>query len=70
MGAIHAPGRDLPHPRAQLPPSRPPFFEALVAENIGIGRPEDVSLVFARHAKSPSDRFGTSVVSRGTQVRI
>jgi len=46
------------------------FFEALVADNIGIGRPEDVSLVFARQPKSPSDRFGTRVVSRGTQVRI
>ena len=31
------------------------FFEALVADNIGIGRPEDVSLVFARQPKSKSD---------------
>ncbi len=46
------------------------FFEALVADNIGIGRPEEVSLVFARQAKSASDRFGTRVVSRGTEVRI
>jgi len=46
------------------------LFEALVADNIGIGRPEDVSLVFARQAKSPSDQFGTRIVSRGTEVRI
>lgn len=46
------------------------FFEALVADNIGIGRPEEVSLVFARRAKSASDRFGTRIVSRGTEVRI
>jgi hypothetical protein len=46
------------------------FFEALVADNIGIGRPEDVSLVFARKAKSINDRFGTRVVSPGTEVRI
>ena len=46
------------------------FFEALVADNIGIGRPEEVSLVFARQAKSPRDRFGTRIVSRGTDVRI
>ena len=46
------------------------FFEALVADNIGIGRSEEVSLVFARHARSPADRFGTRIVSRGTDVRI
>jgi hypothetical protein len=46
------------------------FFEALVADNIGIGRPEEISLVFARQAKSTTDRFATRVVSRGTDVRI
>jgi hypothetical protein len=46
------------------------FFEALVADNIQVGRPEQVSLVFARQAKSNSDRFGTRIVSRGTDVRI
>ena len=46
------------------------FFEALAADNIGIGRPEEISLVFARQAKSASDRFGTRIVSRGTEVRI
>ena len=30
------------------------FFEALVADNIGIGRPEEVSLVFARHLRRPT----------------
>ena len=46
------------------------FFKALVADNIGIGRPEDISLVFARQARSASDRFGTRIVSHGTEVRI
>ena len=46
------------------------FFEALVADNIAIGRPEEISLVFARQAKSKSDRFATRIVSRGTNVRI
>jgi len=44
------------------------FFEALVADNIGIGRPEE--LAFARRARSKSDRFATRVVSHGTDVRI
>ena len=30
------------------------FFEALVADNIGIGRPEEVSLVFARQLRRPT----------------
>jgi hypothetical protein len=46
------------------------FFEALVQDNIGIGRPEEISLAFARRASSKSDRFATHVVSRGTDVRI
>ncbi len=46
------------------------FFEALVADNIAVGRPEEVSLVFARQARSKNDRFGTRIVSRGTDVRI
>lgn len=46
------------------------FFEALVSDNIGIGRPEEISLAFARKARSKTDRFATRVVSRGTDVRI
>lgn len=30
------------------------FFESLVADNIGIGRPEEVSMVFARHLRRPT----------------
>jgi hypothetical protein len=47
------------------------FFEALVADNVGIGRPEEVSLVFARRVnKQTREPFGTRIVSRGTEVRI
>ena len=46
------------------------FFEALVQDNIGIGRPEEISLAFARQARSKTDRFATRIVSRGTDVRI
>jgi hypothetical protein len=47
------------------------FFEALVADNIGIGRPEEISLVFARRVtKRTRERFATRIVARGTDVRI
>ena len=47
------------------------FFEALVADNIGIGRPEEVSLVFARQVrKTTREPFGTRIFTAGTDVRI
>ena len=47
------------------------FFEALVADNIGIGRPEEVSLVFPRRVtKATREPFRTRIFSTGTDVRI
>jgi hypothetical protein len=47
------------------------FFEALVADNIGIGRPEEVSLVFARQLRRPTRHpYRTRIFSTGTEVRI
>ena len=47
------------------------FFEALVADNIGIGRPEEVSLVFARPLRRPTRHpYQTRIFSTGTDVRI
>jgi hypothetical protein len=47
------------------------FFEALVADNIGIGRPEQISIVFARQLRKTSKGpFATRVFSAGTDVRI
>jgi hypothetical protein len=51
------------------------FFEALVADNIGIGRPEQMAMVFAaqlrtRGPRSTKGRFGTRVFSPGTEVKI
>lgn len=47
------------------------FFEALVADNIGIGRPEEVSMVFARQLRRPTHhRYQTRIFSTGTEVRI
>ena len=47
------------------------FFEALVSDNIGIGRPEQVSIVFARPLRRPAKTdYGTRVFTTGTDVRI
>ena len=47
------------------------FFEALVADNIGIGRPEQVSMVFARQLRRPTHhRYQTRIFTTGTEVRI
>ncbi|HEY2651887.1 MAG TPA: hypothetical protein VGI50_08200 [Solirubrobacteraceae bacterium] len=47
------------------------FFETLVADNVGIGRPEQVSLVFARRVtKATREPFRTRVLSAGSDVRI
>jgi hypothetical protein len=47
------------------------FFEALVTDNIGIGRPEQVSTVFARPLRRPAKTsYGTRVFTTGTDVRI
>ncbi len=47
------------------------FFEALVADNIGIGRPAAVSVLFARRVqRNTQGIFRTRVFTEGTQVRI
>jgi hypothetical protein len=47
------------------------FFEALVADNIGIGRPGVVSILFARRVqRNTQSIFRTRVFTEGTQVRI
>ncbi len=47
------------------------FFEALVADNIAIGRPEQIAMVFARQLrKTTKSVFRTRVFDRGTDVKI
>ena len=47
------------------------LFEALVADNIGIGRPEQIAVVFARQVrKTTTGPFRTRVLSAGTDVKI
>ena len=48
------------------------FFEALVADNLDIGRPEQVELIFGRRTRGaiPPAAFKTKVVTRGVDVTI
>jgi hypothetical protein len=47
------------------------FFDALVADNLGIGRPDEVSLIFDRRIRSDTDSgFATRVITRGVDVTI
>lgn len=47
------------------------FMEALVADNIGIGRPEEVSAVFARQVRTTTKEiFRTRIFGPGTEVKM
>ena len=47
------------------------FFEALVADNLDLGRPDEVQLIFGRNIYSNTDgQFSTKVVTRGVDVIV
>jgi len=47
------------------------FFEATVADNLDLGRPDEVQLVFARQVRrNTTGTFSTKVVTRGTDVTV
>ena len=47
------------------------FFEALVADNVGVGRPEQVAILFARQVRSTTkEPFRTRVFGPGTEVKV
>jgi hypothetical protein len=47
------------------------FFEATVADNLDIGRPDEVKLIFSRQIrKNTKSEFATKVVTRGTDVTV
>ena len=47
------------------------FFEALVTDNIGIGRPEEMAVVFGRQVrKTTREPFRTRIFSPGSEVKL
>ena len=72
MGTVHAPSRSVPHARLRRPRPARRFFEALVADNIDIGRPDRVDLTFGRGPRG-APRKGlhqTRVFTPGTDVHL
>ena len=51
MGDFHAAGRGIPHHRLRRPPPSPGFFEALIGDNLDIGRPANVEIIFGRRIR-------------------
>ena len=47
------------------------FFESLVADNVGIGRPSEVAMIFARQLRRPTKHpYRARVFSPGTEVKM
>ena len=50
------------------------FFEALVTDNLDLGRPDTIEIIFDRRVRNgnsaPPATFKTKVVTRGTEVTI
>ena len=47
------------------------FFESLVADNVGIGRPAEVAVVFARQVrKTTKEPFRSRIFGAGTEVKM
>jgi len=50
------------------------FFEALVTDNLDLGRPDTIEIIFDRQIrggkKATGGEFKTKVVTRGTEVTI
>ena len=65
VGVIHAPSRGVAHHRFRQPRRARAFFEAVVADNLDIGRPDEIKLVFDRQIRTTTKgEFATKVVTR------
>jgi hypothetical protein len=47
------------------------FFEALVTDNLDLGRPDTIEIIFDRQVRADTaSEFKTKIVSRGTEVTV
>ncbi len=71
MGAVQAPGRDLPHPRVHRAAARPGVLRRAGHRQPGHGRPDGISLVFDRRIRSDTPTgFLTKVVTRAVDTTV
>ena len=71
MGAVDASGRGLSHPRVHRPRYARGFFEALIADNLDIGRPDHVEIIFGRKVnRDKTTTFRTAIDRHNQGVSI
>ncbi len=75
VGAVDAPDRGLPHAGLRRPRRARSFFEALVADNLDVGRPDSVELTFTGPRRTGRRATlgcfpKTKVVTRDTEVTM
>ena len=71
MGTVDAPSRGVTDHGLRDPRRARGFFEALVADNVEIGRPDKVAMVFERRVtKRTAEPFRGRIFTPGTQVQI
>jgi hypothetical protein len=47
------------------------FFDALITDNLDLGRPDTLEIIFDRQVRSNTEgEFRTNVITRGTEVTI
>jgi plasmid stabilization system protein ParE len=63
-GGLDAAGGDLPHHRVRRPRRARGFFEALIADNPGIGRPHNVEIIFARKVRRDTQGVFRTAIDR------
>ena len=71
MGVLDGPGRGLPHHRVHRTRHARSFFDALVTDNLDLGRPDTLEIIFDRQIRKDTvSDFKTKVITRGTEVTI
>ncbi len=64
VGTVDGPGRGVPHHRVHPAPACPGFFDALVTDNLDLGRPDTLEIIFDRQIRKDL-RHRTRVQDQG-----
>jgi len=64
VGHLHAPGRDRQDHHLHRPRHARAFFEALAADNLDIGRPDNMEIIFNRQIRSVTKGVFRTAVDR------
>ncbi|MFN2495050.1 MAG: hypothetical protein ABR608_03945, partial [Pseudonocardiaceae bacterium] len=71
VGHRHAPSRGLAHHRVRPLPPRRGFFEALLVDNLDVGRPEETQVIFGRRVRTPPpEGYRTRLLRSGDEVTL